>query len=112
MWGYDLMCKDGYSYGSLSLDQAYDCIQLNEDHEAGEIINKYWLIKNDTIQPYQKLKKGDYAQVIDIRFFEIFETDINYDNRNDLKKYGTSTRLFNNHVPIIINNYGYVREVK
>ena len=107
MWGYDVKCKDEYFYGCIALDKAYDVIQLTEPHEAGEIINDYWLIENDEIESFRKFKKDDFVRVIDIRYFDLFETDINYDNRKDLLKYGTSFRQFSNHKAINVYNYSY-----
>lgn len=87
MIGYDIECKYLYSYDDTSLEKAYDCIQLTEFHEAGEIINDYWLITNCYFDKFEgKYDIGYYVRIIDIRYLEIFATDINYDDRKDLIK--------------------------
>lgn len=113
MIGNDIRCRYPYSYSSIGeqLDKAFTVIQLKEPHEAGEIIDDYWLIANenillDGIEKY-KFEIGYYVKGIDIRYFEIFETDINYDNREDLRKFGTKIRRFNNQ-NVITNLYSYI----
>lgn len=86
---------------------AYNCIQLLEASEAGMIINSYWLIINTNLFDHKaKYKVGEYVRVIDIRCFDIFGTDINYDSRNDLIKIGN--RIVNN---TNVNIYSY-KELK
>lgn len=72
---------------SKSLIDAYDIVQLTEPHEAGEIINNDWLIINSDYEEFMgKYKAGYYVRVVNLRFCDIIETDINYDNRDDLRK--------------------------
>lgn len=35
-----------------TLEKAYDVIQLTESHEAGEIINDYWLVLNSDFSEF------------------------------------------------------------
>lgn len=115
MIGNDIKCRYPYSYNSIGkqLDKAFKTIQLKERHEAGEIIDNYYLISNEGIytntnytEKY-KFKSGYYVKGIDIRYFDIFETDINYDNRQDLRKIGLKTRRFNNQ-NVKTNLYSYI----
>ena len=113
MIGNGIQCKYPYSYDSFGkqLDKALKIIQLTEPHEAGEIINDYYLIANENvllngIEKY-KFEVGYYVKIIDIRYFDIFETDINYDNKEYLRKIGTKTRKYNNQI-VITNLYKYI----
>lgn len=115
MIGYDIQCKYPYSYDNLGkpLYNAYDNIQLKEDHEAGEIINNYWLICNEQVcenineRGVSKFKANYYVKGIDIRYFDIFATDINYDNREDLRKLGTKSIASGKYIGTV-NLYKYI----
>lgn len=66
-----------------------DAVQLKEPHEAGEIINNHWLICNNGIEPDEgKYSKGYYVRAVNLNLIDLFATDIDYDNRKDIKKYG------------------------
>lgn len=114
MIGSIVQCKYPYSFdGSLgkSLDKAFIVIQLKEHHEAGEIIDNYYLIANENIwingvEKYD-FEIGYYVKGIDIRYFDTFETDINYNNRNDLRWLGKQIRTFNNQI-VTVNLYQYI----
>jgi hypothetical protein len=93
MIGYDIKWK--YPYGSFETNNGYDCIQLTESHEAGELINEHWLIVNCDFEGFKGVyESGLYVKIIDIRFLDIFATDINYDNRKDLKKVNTERKQY------------------
>lgn len=56
--------------------------QLSEPHEAGEILDNYWLIVNCDYDSLEgKYQTGDFVKVIDIRFIDIFVTDVELDNK-------------------------------
>lgn len=75
---------------SEKLEKAYDVIQLAEPHEAGEIINNCWLIINSDFNEFKgKYEAGYYVRVINLKYCDIIETDINYDNKSDLRKINT-----------------------
>jgi hypothetical protein len=112
MIGDCLRSKYPYSFDSIGkpLDKAFNVIQLTEPHEAGEILNNYYLIANegvllDGIMEY-KFKEGYFVKLIDIRYFDLFETDFNYDDRDDLKKYGVKMKTYENQI-VKTNVYGY-----
>jgi hypothetical protein len=94
---------------SKMLQKAYDVIQLTEPHEAGEIINDNWMILNDNViivdsdceENKGKYSAGYYVKIVDLRFCDIIETDINYDNRNDLRKINTKTIFVSNEVKTV-----------
>jgi len=117
MIGHDIQCKYPYSYDSLGrqLDKAYKTIQLTEPHEAGEILGDYWMICNEHLyykdvneKNTGKFKTGYYVKVIDIRYFDVFATDINYDSRDDLKKLGTKAIASGNQYIGTVNLYKYI----
>jgi len=112
MLGLWIKSKYPYSFENIGkpLDKAFNIIQLTESHEAGEIINDYYLIANeniivDGIMKY-KFEEGYYVKLIDIRYFDLFETDFNYDNRDDLTKYGVKMKTYENQI-VKTNVYGY-----
>jgi hypothetical protein len=79
--------KFKYPIESEIVQKAYDVIQLTEPHEAGEIIDDCWLIINSEFNEFKgKYETGYYVKVVNIKFCDIIETDINYDNRSDLRK--------------------------
>ena len=95
MIGYDIACKYGLSYNDNSLIDAYEIVGLLESYEAGEIINDFWLIVHDDIFGFRGVfDKGMFVKIIDLRYFSIFGTDKNYDNREDLEKLGTEKFTF------------------
>ena len=117
MIGYEIQCKYPYSYDGLGrrLDNAYKTIQLAEPHEAGEIIDDYWMIcnencgyKDENENNTGKFEVNYYVKVIDIRYFDVFATDINYDSRDDLKRLGT--RMIANGIQYVgtVNLYRYI----
>lgn len=112
MIGYGVRCKLGHGY--YEEQEAVNCIQLKETHEIGEIINDFWLICNDgRLNAIFKCKKGDYVKIIDIRYFDVFGTDMNYDDRKDLRKLKTEQkRYINNGIDShsIANIYGYIEK--
>ena len=80
------------------LKRAYDVVQLSEPHEAGEIINDYWLILNSEFGDFKgKYEAGYYVKIIDLNFCDIIETDIDH-NRSDLRKINTG---FKNIYPVV-----------
>ena len=94
---------------SEMLQKAYDLIQLTEPHEAGEIINNNWMILNDNViiidsdceENKGKYNAGYWVKIVDLKFCDIVETDINYDNKVDLKKINTKTIFINNEVKTV-----------
>lgn len=105
--------KYPYRFDSIGepLDEAIKVIQLTKPHEAGEIIDNYYLIANeniflDGIEEY-KFKVGYYVKLIDIRYFDLFGTDFNYDDRKDFKKIGIKAEIFNNEI-VKMNIYKYI----
>ena len=117
MIGYDIQCKYPYGYDSLGkrLDKAYKTIQITEPHEAGEILEDYWMIcnencwyKDDNENNTGKFKTNYYVKGIDIRYFDIFATDINYDSREDLKRLGTRMIASGNQYIGTVNLYKYI----
>lgn len=77
---------------SKILQEAYDVIQLTESHEAGEIINDCWLILNSDFNDFKgKYEAEYYVKVIDLKYCNIIETDINYDNKSNLRKINTKS---------------------
>jgi hypothetical protein len=94
MIGYDVKCK--FPYDDIEkLEKAYDCIQLTEPHEAGEIINNNWLIVNCYFDEFKgSYKTGDYVKIIDIRYFDIIASDKNFDDRKDLIKLGVEKKRY------------------
>ena len=71
----------------------FEAIQLQEPHEAGEIINDYWLILNSEFGDFKgKYEAGYYVKIVNLKFCDIIETDIDH-NRSDLRK--INTRLKN-----------------
>jgi len=116
MIGYDIQSKYPYSYDNLGkqLDKAYKTIQLTESHEAGEILEDYWLVCNESWYKdgdknnTGKFKTNYYVKGIDIRYFDVFATDINYDSREDLKRLGTRMIANGNQYIGTVNLYKYV----
>ena len=116
MIGYEIQCKYPYGYDNLGrqLDKAYKTIQLTESHEAGEILDDYWMICNEywyedgNEKETGKFKVGYYVKVIDIRYFDVFAADINYDSREDLKKIGTEMIAEGNRYVGTVNLYKYI----
>jgi hypothetical protein len=94
MVGYDIKCK--FPYNDIErLEKAFDCIQLTEPHEAGEIINGNWLIVNCYFDEFKgSYKTGDYVKIIDIRYFDIIASDKNLDDRKDLRKISTEKKRY------------------
>lgn len=77
---------------SETMQKAYYVIKLTEAHEAGEIINDCWLIINSDFSEFKgKYEAGYYVRVVNLKFCDIIETDINYDNRNNLRKINTKS---------------------
>jgi hypothetical protein len=115
MIGYDIKCKYQFSYDDSSLDMATDVMQLDRDTEVGEIINNYWLIVNSHYpfgNPVYEYPKGQYVKVKDIRRFDVFVTDFNYDGREDLIKLRTQTDSYydcsdKTYKQKEVNVYGY-----
>jgi len=85
---------------SKSFMDAYDVIQLTEPHEAGEIINDYWLIENESFVNEFKAKfdTGYYVRIVNLNLVDLFITDINYDDKNDLMKYGRKIKYIDNNI--------------
>lgn len=117
MIGHIIKCKYPYSFNSIGrqLDEAYKTIQLTESHEAGEILDDYWMIcnestwdKNGNENDTGRFNAKYYIKGIDIRYFDIFATDINYDYREDLRKLGTEIVTSENKYIGIVNLYGYI----
>jgi len=117
MIGYEIQCKYPYSYDNLGkqLDRAYKTIQLTEPHEAGEILDDYWMICCNEVwyeerneENIGKFKAKYYVKVMDIRYFDIFATDINYNSRDDLKKLGTKLINRGNQYIGTVNLYKYI----
>lgn len=120
MIGYEVQCKYPYSYNSLGkqLDKAYKTIQLIEPHEAGEILDNYWMICNESWyeegieekikEIIGKFEAEYYVKGVDIRYFDIFATDINYDHRKDLRKLGTKVVKKGNKYIGTVNLYRYI----
>jgi len=116
MIGYDIQSKYPYSYDNLGkqLGKAYKTIQLTESHEAGEILDDYWLICNESWYKdgYEnntgKFKTNYYVKGIDIRYYDVFATDIDYDSREDLKKLGTKLTTRGNQYIGKVNLYKYI----
>ena len=111
MVAYGIKCRHPYNYDDNSLENAIDVIQIDEAHEVGEIINDYWLIVNCETPwsnaPIFKYEKGEYVKAIDIRCFDVFATDKNYNDRKDLTLYGAESKLyFGNQV--VVNVYGLI----
>jgi hypothetical protein len=93
-----------------SFENAYQAFWLEEDSEPGKIINEYYLILDDADTFY--FKKGRYVNTIDIRYLDIFETDINYDDRSDLTKINTvHQRFYENGIrkEIKLNRYARMK---
>jgi hypothetical protein len=85
-----------------------EVIKLTEPHEIGEIINDYWLILSGAKKTDNGIyETGTYVRIIDIRYLDIFETDLNYDYRNDLRKYAIEKIVFNNHI-VTANRYKFI----
>ena len=116
MIGYEIQCKYPYSYDNLGkqLDKAYKAIQLTEPHETEEILDNYWMICNEVWdeerneENFGKFKAKYYVKVMDIRYFDVFATDINYDSREDLKKLGTKLTTHGNQYIGTVNLYKYI----
>jgi len=116
MIGYEIQCKYPYSYDNLGkqLDKAYKAIQLTEPHETEEILDNYWMICNEVWdeerneENFGKFKAKYYVKVMDIRYFDVFATDINYDSREDLKKLDIKLIARGNQYIGKVNLYKYI----
>ena len=102
MIGKYAMFKNGFV-----IDDAFSCIQIKETHEVGEIINNYQLILNNIYDEKFIYNAGELVKIIDVRFLDEFETDMNYDRRKDFIKLGMfKTRGYDKECHV--NTYGYI----
>lgn len=101
--------KFKFPYESEILQDAYDCIQLQEPHEAGEIINDEWFIVNCSFGGFQGIySTNEYVKVVNLRYIDVFKTDIDYSTRNDLIKINTNIEYYTeNNIQNTISVYVY-----
>lgn len=103
--------KYKYPYTSILTYNSLQIFKLKEDHDAGEIIyGNYLILNNDA--PWSdefiyKYKKDEYVKIIHIGACDVFETDINYSDRDDLILYGYISIIIDNQC-IKIYKYAYV----
>lgn len=109
MIGYDIKCKDEYDYynSTYFVDNAFKGIRIEKPCEVEEIINDYLLICNDRFNLKFKYDKGNHVKVIDIRYFDLFATDMNYDDRKDLEKINIG-KVHYDKKDINVNIYRYI----
>jgi len=76
--------KAGYSYNyemRFFIENAFKCMQLSEDCEAGDIIEDRYMVQdeNSPLGFRGQFKKGHFVTALDLKFFAIVETDIEHD---------------------------------